>query len=284
MVSFISGFFNSKERTLKDFQLLHNLVEKHPESKLADKIKSIASSNVKLLEKFNGYVKQWDKLGLRQNWLLQDPDAVQTLFSTRLIYSIVGFEKTSAMHAPALVSVAGKICMMVEGKYQFVSDQVKDRFVLSSEGGGSIVQKRDQSKWTYLGVKGLVPVDRWEHPSFESVVQLDQKQMKRLKDHVEEETEKTLDDSTCYIQLVTNPRNLCIDPSGVRDKLKKNYKKNLPLHAYVRLIDAKGNVYSTGFGSTHEEDLKQNKMGYFSTINGMPTILDYEEFKVVPFV
>jgi len=69
MVSFISGFFNSKERTLKDFQLLHNLVEKHPESKLADKIKSIASSNVKLLEKFNGYVKQWDKLGLCKNWL-----------------------------------------------------------------------------------------------------------------------------------------------------------------------------------------------------------------------
>lgn len=276
---FSSGHDNKASLTLKDYPDLNKLCEKHKDSPLAKKMHDLSKNNSFLLEKFQNYLTQWDRMGLRRKWFIQDPEGVQTLFSTRLIYPIVGFREDSPHIAPSLRSISGKIHMMVQGKYVGVADKIKERFTFSSDGGGSLVEKKSGEKWTYLGIKGLEPIDRWQHPSFEPVVQLGKGQMNQLRNYVQEDLKIQLDDKTCFIQLVTNPRDLCIEPKGVREKLKKNYKKNFPLHASIRLIDNDGKVYSTGFGSTHEEDKKQEKMGYFSTINGMPTILDYEEFR-----
>ncbi len=235
--------------------------------------KNLSDLNNNYISRLKG---KWSNLGLQDQWFNDDLKGATTLLVTRLIFPILGFQKTRDVLDSEIRFNHEKngIEIRMQGKFVLVKEKISNQFIFSKEGGGTIQHAITKKNWTYLGTNGLLPVDRWTHREFLPVVQLNSTQLLRLREH----TNKSSIDN-CFIQIVTVPRNVWSSPNSYLTGLKQNYKKNVPLHAYVRLIDKDGFVYSTGFGSTDEQDQLQNEMGYFSTINGMPTILDYEEFR-----
>jgi hypothetical protein len=222
---------------------------------------------------------KWQTLNLNPDWFYRDPVGADTLLSTRLIYSVLGFQNTMGTEEIRFNEENG-LEIRLDGEFCSVKDVIRNRFVFSYDGGGTIQEKSTKKNWTFLGTSGLVPVDRWTHEEFLPILTLNNDQLEGLREHVRAKDENVdFDTQNCFIQFITSPRDFCSGGDSIKVRLKKNYQRNYPLHAWIRLIDENGNVYSTGFGSTEAQDKLQEKMGYFSTINGMPTILDYEEFR-----
>jgi hypothetical protein len=84
----------------------------------------------------------------------------------------------------------------------------------------------------------------------------------------------TAEELTCVIQFVSHPRSL------FKNKYLRNLDAQVPVHCGIRIVMSDGSVYSTGFGSTSQEDkYNGSKRKYLGSINGQPTVFDYEEFR-----
>lgn len=155
---------------------------------------------------------------------------------------------------------------------------------------GALVSNNNQhERWNYFD-NGLVPIDRFYHHEvsheknypiqngeLSPIVQLSPEEMTILLTRAgdfEFPEGKPEEAFNCVIQFVSNPR------PEFDHSLLKNLNAQIPVHCGIRLIMSDGSVYSTGFGSTLQEDTYNEGMRkYLGTINGQPTILDYEEFR-----
>jgi hypothetical protein len=134
--------------------------------------------------------------------------------------------------------------------------------------------------WNYFSPDGLVAVDRWLHPEFVPVEQLSPEEMDQLRAHAktfypEGEEPPSSVPRDAVIQIFTNPREEL--PFG-NFPLLSRMSAAYPMHAAIRIITNDGKVYSTGFGANVEEYGYREK-DFLATVNGVPTILDFEEFR-----
>jgi hypothetical protein len=225
---------------------------------------------------------------------------IQFLFKTRLIYSIVGMKNTTAAGPTKhdfkeIVNTKGKtdLCIKKEGKWVPIQ-QIREELVWDSKETALASKSNPNERWNYFD-DGLVPIDRFYHheaaheenyplanAQLHPVAQLSQKEMKQLLEHAknftgfntENNPNKTGENLNCVIQVVSHPRPM------FEKACLQNLNALAPVHCGIRIVMADGSVYSTGFGSTLEQDTyNEGLRKYLGTINGQPTILDYEEFR-----
>ncbi|MBS0654174.1 MAG: hypothetical protein JSR46_00205 [Verrucomicrobia bacterium] len=226
---------------------------------------------------------RWSELGLNPTLFNNDYEGAKFLIKTRVIYSIIGYQNSTA-DGPSKheIKVDDQNRMMIkkEGSYVAAADLEKD-FTFDKEWQ-EIASKADKKeRWNYFSPDGLVCVDRWLHPEFIPVEKLSEKEMVDLRAHAQQfypEGKAPYSElpRDAVIQIFTNPRKqLPLGDFPLITRLDASF----PVHAAIRIITSDGQVYSTGFGSTVEEDKYTEEGGMLTTINGMPTILDYEEFR-----
>lgn len=276
---------------------LLNLIQQYEKAKGCKKRKEIKKafkhlgSCAKEIKKIESYHALWLKFFPKTDpeEFYTHADQIEFLFRTRLIYSIKGQETTS--RNPSLIQ---------QHQLQYTDKDVKIRLHCENEKGPqwiSISELMDKSKFHYDADKaclvdnegnswnyfkdGLQKVDRWEGSDFIPVAKISKEEQSVLLEHAKKfwndpsasvyeasRVSKSTEQDTCVVQLFMCPRGV----------LKKPSLANVPLHAAIRLVDNEGNVYSTGFGSTIEEDkFNKGQSNFLATINGMPTLMDYEE-------
>lgn len=233
-------------------------------------------------------IKKFKEVGLDTSLIDKDLDGACFLVRSRLIYSIVGFRSSSAQgaenHDIKVHPKNNTLLIKMEGEWVAAKDLAKE-LVLSEEDGISLINKTNSKlHWLYTSPYGLMPIDRYRTPQMYPVERLSKGEMETLLEHansfngkrIEMEENKDLPRS-CVIQIITHPRHLT---SHDDSWLLSNFSAQVPVHAGIRIISSDGKVYSTGFGSTIEEDKYSIGLrNYAASINGMPTILDYEEFR-----
>ncbi len=245
------------------------------------------------------YLSRWNSLNIAMEYSADTPegsprifdlDDIVTLGQSRLNFSIAGFQNSTAdgrqTHV-VKVDLDGKLKIKINGSFRNVSVlRDKAAFVWdASEGVYATVGIQDR-RWNYLSPDGLVPVDRfYHHENVERMTSQDQEVNSELQvvEKLNAEEMATLlaassPDRTslenCVLQIVTHPRK------AMNSEVAKHLNKEMPVHCGIRLVTADGQVYSTGFGSTNFEDQwSPDLRHYFSTINGQPTVMDYEEFR-----
>lgn len=220
----------------------------------------------------------------------QDFKAVKLLFSTRLIYNIVGFQNTTAagkvLHE-IKQTPEGKI--MIRKQDQWVEfSKILDEFEIDKDTPlrGLVEKKKageteetDRQRWNYFSPHGLIPVDRYKDPQLQPVEQLSPDEMSSLLAHAQTfDPEGKVDpQKTCVIQVFTNPATLSKHDDNF---FLTRLSASLPVHAGIRMIDADGKVYSTGLsGLPEEQQLREGKRNIMMTINSAPAILDFTEFQ-----
>jgi hypothetical protein len=226
---------------------------------------------------------RWTELGLDLPLFNNDYEGAKFLIKTRVIYSIIGYQNSTA-DGPTKheIKVDDQNRMMIkkEGTYVVAVELEKD-FTFDKEWQEIASKANRQERWNYFSPDGLVCVDRWLHPEFIPVEQLSDKEMVDLRAHAQHfypEGKAPYSElpRDAVIQIFTNPRRQI--PGGDFPLITR-LEASFPVHAAIRVITSDGKVYSTGFGSTVEEDKYTEEGGMLTTINGMPTILDYEEFR-----
>lgn len=282
---------------LKDSKMTKSmeLLQKHltPNSE-AQKILSSLLEETSLKAKMNG-VKLSPEL---INTYLED---YKFLFKTRLIYSILGYQNStySGRKEHSIIERTdertGKSSLYIkkQGKWTSVKE-IRDNFDWDKKEGMLASKDNANERWNYFG-EGLVPIDRFYHheaanqtnypkdnAKLHPVAKLSKNEMSQLLKHAkkfqgfnnENNPTKESEPLNCVIQMISNPRPL------FKHGALQNLNGQIPLHCGIRIITSDGLVYSTGFGSTLAED-KYNTGGskYLGTINGQPTIMDYEEFR-----
>lgn len=221
--------------------------------------------------------KTWTDLGLDPVLFHTDKEAARFLVKERLIYSIVGFQRTSAFGKhQTLRLIDGKIHILVNSKYTPVSELI-GKFVYD-KAELQFVHQETKKTWNYLGTTGLTEIDRCTSKEFVPVTKLSSTEMKKLLLHANHFPHPRHGKKpTCVLQIVTNPRRA---PRVPNTTLLQGIDFLTPVHVSFRLIDQKGNVYSSGFASTAQEDkYNEGRRNKLATINGMPGILDYEELR-----
>lgn len=220
------------------------------------------------------------------------------LFQTRIIYSIIGYQNTTAAgkkeHELKTANDANGnpvLLMKKQGRWVTVK-AVREQFGWDNNEKMLVSKDNKNERWNYFH-NGLVPVDRFYHheskddanypkqnSQLQPVAQLSTEEMSKLLEHAKTFTNFTnkSDDKqknfNCVVQFVTHPRPM------KRGKIYDNLNAQVPVHCGIRLIMPNGKVYSTGFGSTlHEDQWNDGLSKYAATINGQPTIMDYEEFR-----
>lgn len=222
---------------------------------------------------------KWLDLGLSKDLIHNDFAGAEFLLNTRVIYNIVGYQNTTAAGKEIhklTTNADNKIMILKEGVPVCAADLAKD-YEFDKEWQEVRSKTNPEERWNYFSPQGLVPVDRWTHKEFVPVEKLSTAEMNTLRDHAQtffpHQPADPLKD--CVVQIFTNPRKVV---KGGNNPLLTRFEASAPVHAAIRVITSDGTVYSTGFGSTVDED-KQVEGKMLATINGMPTILDYEEFR-----
>ncbi|MBS0636422.1 MAG: hypothetical protein JSS12_02830, partial [Verrucomicrobia bacterium] len=235
---------------------------------------TIANDAAHFLERCQ-ITSKWLELGLDQQLLDNDYEGAKFLVKTRLIYSIVGFQNSTSAgpkkHA-LKVDTHNHLMIKKEGRY-VVCRELDKKYSFDKERQEVVSKKNPLERWNYFSPKGLVPIDRWEYTTFEPIEELSQTEMKELLEHAKKFKEDSADCDS-VIQIFTNPRKTI---AGGNTPLLARLDASFPVHAAIRIITSDGKVYSTGFGSTIDEDKRQQR--FLATINGLPTMLDYEEFR-----
>ena len=270
----------------KNLKSLHKLKECFGDSTPASKVLSLIINEATVRSK-------WNAMGLDPDLVDRHFEDAQFLVKSRLIYSIVGMQETTRAgkikhKLKESDQEEPKLLIMKQGSWISIKE-LKEELVWDSKEGVLASRNNPNERWNYFD-NGLVPIDRFCHHDvideetypFQNVMlnpvaQLSPDEMEQLLARAnvfESPNEKTEEPLTCVIQFVTNPR------STFDHSLLKNLNAQVPVHCGIRLVMSDGSVYSTGFGSTLQEDTYNEGMRkYLGTINGQPTILDYEEFR-----
>ena len=227
--------------------------------------------------------RKWQEVRQDPALLESDYEAAKFLVQSRLIYSIVGFQnstKDGAQKNAIRLNSAGKMTIKKNGIWTPVSQFAEK---LEIDGRYNLLtDKRSRSKgWNYLSTTGLTQIDRFCFNDLVPVEQLSQEETKKLAAHAQqfEFGSKAAPDSSrnCVVQIVMNPRSMT---SYDNNFLLKNLAAHQPVHASLRVITKDGKVYSPGFGSEEKEDKERKKfLNTLASNNGVPTILDFEEFR-----
>lgn len=254
--------------------------------------------NIKVLEKHSKEIKKLESYrGLWEKFFPDsDPETfykygeeIEFLFRTRLIYSIKG--QQTASRDPDLIK---------PHQIQFLGSDVKIRMNSGDNGESGwisvrelmnpdqfrydaermcLVDSQDRS-WNYFK-DGLQQIDRWEGSEFIPVAKISRDEKEAILTHAKtfweqpasslyetSRVQKSTDEDSCVVQIFMCPRGVLENP----------WVAGAHVHSGIRLIDDEGNVYSSGFGSTIEEDkFNEGATNLLTTINGMPTLMDYEE-------
>lgn len=299
-------FFSGKKDKQK---IIHGLSSLCMDTKLSKKLEELqkrltentdAKKNLsKLLEETNLKVKmkvvQLDPTRIDKHF-----EDYQFLFKTRLIYSILGFKNSTVAgqweHGVLeRTDQNGKGSLFIKKQGQWASvKSIREEFNWDKNEGMIATKGNSNERWNYFN-EGLVPIDRFfhheaadqanypaENAQLHPVTKLSSNEMTKLLAHAKKfkgfnthlNPRKEKEPLNCVIQFITNPR-----PDFKHEALQ-NLNGQIPVHCGIRIVTQDGSVYSTGFGSTLHED-KYNAGGtkYLGTINGQPTILDYEEFR-----
>lgn len=221
---------------------------------------------------------------------------VKLLFDTRLIYSILGLQNsTSEGKIKHRLDVHDngdgtfELMILKEGRFQSIKD-IKKLLEFDKKEGMLCSRGNTDERWNYLN-NGLVAVDRFFHHDrshlenypvqnqyLHEVTQLSALEMSKLLAHAQKgvaEEDSSKQDRSAVVQFITHPRF-----SNESNLLLNNLDAQVPVHCGIRVITNDGKVYSTGFGSTLDEDKFNTGLDkYLATINGQPTNIDYEEFR-----
>ncbi len=242
---------------------------------------------------------KWLDLQLDSQWLNAYVRDVRFLVKTRLIYSILGFQNSTAngfkeneIKVDSL-NRKGKKGLWIKKEGQWVSiSKINQLLQWDSKEHVLVSKNNPYEKWSYFSNDGLLPIYTAYEPHLASnpqypqanknlrhVAKLSKQEMAVLLDHAKcfcdesKDVAKSSAPITCAIQFFSHP-NL---------KFKKNYLQNLNtqlrVHCGIRLIVSDGSIYSFGFGANAKEHvIKGDKFRSVATVNGQPKILDYTEF------
>lgn len=231
---------------------------------------------VDLRERIN-VSKIWTELGFDTSALTTDFESVRFLVKGRLIFSIAGLEQTSSFGQDQIRIESGKLFILCDGEFVPVSLLI-DRFVYDKEDF-QYKEKATGLFWNYLLPKGLVQIDRYKTASLVPTTQLSPEEKKLLLEHAGQfETLSFQKDHppVAVLQIVTNPRKRIKRDSFLFDGLEAQN----PVHVGFRIIDENGDVFSSGFTySDEEEKHRAGLRNYMASINGVPDITDFEEFR-----
>lgn len=287
-----ADIFHQLTNDLKDRSQLNNLenFKKHldPQSE-AHQIVSKAIQEAQLKIKL-------EAIKLDPHLVDEHRDDIEFLIKTRLIYSIIGYQNTTEAgktdHALKIDYIEDeKLCLWIKKEGQWTPvKKIKEEFTWDKVEGVLANKTNPNERWNYFH-EGLVPIDRFCHheamdsPNYpqqnihlKPVAKLSEKEMRVLLNHAmsfgrNKENLNSIQ-KDCVIQVFSNPRPIS------ENNWLKNLNAQIPVHCAIRIITKEGDVYSTGFGSTLLEDKYNNKLNkYLGTINGQPTIFDYEEFR-----
>lgn len=223
-------------------------------------------------------LQTWKDLHLDMSLLETDFESVQFLVRERLIYTIVGLRNTSLEGKDQIHVEQGKIFIKCNNIFTPVGSLIK-RFKYVKEDL-QYREKETNLAWNYLLPQGLVQIDRTGSKDILPITRLTTKEKESLLKHAQqfEGIQFSKENPPVGVfQIITNPRKLLhLKESFLTDGIDAH----TPVHVGFRFIDEKGNVYSSGFGSTAEEDTYcTGKHNYLASINGMPSTTDYEEFR-----
>lgn len=272
----------------ESYELFQKIQEKENSSRVKKLMqacgKSKLSNSIKELQEFDRSRKKWTGLKLDAAIFDRHPLDAHFLAKSRILFSIVGYQNSTqeGQEKHKIEEGTDGLYILVEGKKKSVADLRQEfeidmaNFCLVKKG------KKDPQAWYYFG-NGLVPQDRFmqhhlqdkypeliQNADLKPILQLSTEEHGKLVAHGQKFwKDKKVPQGKCVLQFFTHPRKI-----GGKDN------SQFPVHCGIRIVDEKGAVYSTGFGSTLKEDEYSDGLrSYFSTINGQPTQLDYEEFR-----
>jgi hypothetical protein len=118
----------------------------------------------------------------------------------------------------------------------------------------------------------MIPVTRLEEQEQE------QKQLLQHALQMEGVSFSEQEPASCVLQICTSPRPRAWMP---KNPLFDGVRAVGATHVFFRLIDANGDVYPSGITTSPEEGLMRSGVGKVCmSINGMPAIVDFDEFRV----
>lgn len=239
--------------------------------------------------------KKW--LDLRQDltWLKNNFEDVKFLVQTRLIYTILGFQNSTADGAAqnAILEKGNEkqkkgLWIKKEGEWVSIS-KIRQTLRWDAKEHVLISKTNPLEKWGYLSTEGLVAYPQAYEKSLaeetgyaksnaemRAIAHLSKKEMRTLMTHAQSFAHPSIDptSSTCALQFITHPQMTFHPP------LLQNLNAQLNVHCGIRLITSDGSIYSFGFGGDyHEHALKKKWYQSLATINGQPKNLDYLEFQ-----
>lgn len=282
----VSFLFQNRTSEKEEMALVQELAKDNMVEKILTSLTKKVSAKTELgqalsrLREKVAIVKIWEGVGLDPSVCETDYEGVNFLVKERLLYSIIGFQNSSAIgksHEQLQVR-DGKVYILCEGKFLSAASLSK-RFRYVKEEL-QLMEQGTNKAWNYLCPDGLVPVDRCKSDTILPSMSISKDEKDRLLNHAKKMSGMKFSEekpATSVLQIVTNPRKRFKTPDFF---LFDGLESMTPNHLGFRIIDEKGNVYSSGFASTAEEDVYcTGKKNYFASINGMPGITDYEEFR-----
>ncbi|MBS0654175.1 MAG: hypothetical protein JSR46_00210 [Verrucomicrobia bacterium] len=286
-------------------KLLQNKQIASPEKEIAEKFFTTLSENPRLQKQLTTFqakfitnseeaqnierllerarvTSKWLELGLDSTLLNNDYEGAQFLTQTRLIYSIIGFQNSTAegkLKHTIETNAENKMMIKKQGAYVPLS-RLTDELSYDKKREVLTTKDKPEERWNYFSPEGLVSIDRWFSPELVPVEELSKEEMDQLRAHAKEfylnkEEPPSEYPRDAVIQVVTNPRKEF--PFG-DFPLTSRLEAFLPVHSALRIITSDGKVYSTGF-SVNPESFESDYGKLFATTEGIPTILDYEEFR-----
>jgi len=214
----------------------------------------------------------WEKLGLDGALYDQNVVFAEFLFETKLLFSIVGYQKTLGMPAAAGIEIHdGQPCIMIQNQWRdFAWIQANLEYDKVQEW--MYTKGVPEQIYTYVSPRlgGLILQSRHYYEVAYPVHRLDAAELAALRAHA-----GALDETGAIYQLVSTPR-----PS-FNDWI-------VPVHISERVITSDGTVYS--FGGQPDPSLAAfiappGSSGYSQFCNGASTgkgviaMADYEEFR-----
>jgi len=215
--------------------------------------------------------------GLPESLLETDYDSVRFLLKSRLLYTIKGFENTSD-NGKSLKIKDGKIYIPING-VQTPVQNITNRFSYDPVHI-QLVEKETNLPWNYLLPEGLIQKAREGDDELLPAIKLTKKEREQLLEHAKKNKQpefKKDEEPTCVLQISTNPPER-LGKVG-RFPLMHGFQVLDPVHIGFRIIDQEGNVYSTGFLTTDENQYKKGIPNLFASVNGKPGLVDYDEFR-----
>jgi hypothetical protein len=217
-----------------------------------------------------------EKYGLPGSLVDTDPQSIQFLVKSRLLYTIVGLQDTSEDKKSFKIE-EGKIYIPVNGVQTPVHTLV-DRFSYDPVHL-QLVEKETNLPWNYLLPQGLIQKDRGGNDELLHVTKLTKQEREELLEHAKKNRRLSFkgEEPTCVLQISTNPPNRL--GKVARFPLMQGVEALDPVHIGFRIIDQEGNVFSTGFLTTDEGRYKKGIFNLFGSVNGGPGLVDYNDFR-----